>query len=550
MDHPERLPRILVIGKESVGKSQLVASLTGRWAASYNFPGSTVACDRYEDRVYTYIDTPGLLRRSDSAACRETLAALAEHERVLLVVNATHIDQDLEDLLGLVQGKRGAVVVTFWDKVAHIADAAARLATLSRKAAIPIIPVDARRLSAADGDGIRRALGEARDFPSPPLPQKAGWTVEPSRTPLDLPGIRQVLALALMLMPAWFAAQFANTFADQLFDPLLALLAPLLEVIEGWPDPLGALFGGSYGVVAMLPFLLLYSVPTVLFFAVMIALLKSSGLIDRMTVALHPLMLPFGLAGRDLVRIMMGFGCNVPAVVNTRACSPSSRHNCVAAIGIGAACSYQLPATVSVMAAAGMTSLVLPYLLFLAVTTLALLAVSTSRASRDPQNHLLLEGRAFLQWPQWGAIRRDTAHTVSQFFTVALPIFVLICFLAALLAWSGALDAGSRLLGPVMSLFNLPAEAALAVILGSIRKDGLAIGLLDMEAGALKVPLESPVQVLTAVALAGIFLPCLVTVLTIVRELGWRFAARMMARQAIAATLSCLALAWGGALVY
>ena len=100
MDCSLSLPRVLVIGKESVGKSQLVASLTGRWAASYNFPGSTVACDCYADEFYNYIDSPGLLRHSDSTACRETLAALAENERVLLVVNATHIDQDLEDLLG------------------------------------------------------------------------------------------------------------------------------------------------------------------------------------------------------------------------------------------------------------------------------------------------------------------------------------------------------------------------------------------------------------------------------------------------------------------
>jgi Fe2+ transport system protein B len=71
-----------------------------------------------------------------------------------------------------------------------------------------------------------------------------------------------------------------------------------------------------------------------------------------------------------------------------------------------------------------------------------------------------------------------------------------------------------------------------------------------MEAGTLKVPLESPVQVLTAVVLAGIFLPCLVTVLAIARELGWRFAIRMMVRQATAAVLSCLVLAWGGSLFY
>ncbi|MEH0021920.1 MAG: GTPase domain-containing protein [Desulfobacter sp.] len=184
MDCSESLPRVLVIGKESVGKSQLVASLTGRWAESYNFPGSTVACDCYPDAFYNYIDTPGLLRRSDSDACRETLAALAENERVLLVVNATHIDQDLEDLLGLVEDKHGAVVVTFWDKVARIPGAEERLAELSRRAAIPIIPVDARQLSETHRQGIRRAVGERRKFPLPPFPRGPGgqWSLRVPRS--------------------------------------------------------------------------------------------------------------------------------------------------------------------------------------------------------------------------------------------------------------------------------------------------------------------------------------------------------------------------------
>ena len=57
-----------------------------------------------------------------------------------------------------------------------------------------------------------------------------------------------------------------------------------------------------------------------------------------------------------------------------------------------------------------------------------------------------------------------------------------------------------------MALFRLPGEAATAVVLGSIRKDGLAIGLLDADWNSLKVALESPAQVLTAVYLAGVLL--------------------------------------------
>src|SRR5215213_5328944 len=38
---------VVVIGKESTGKSQLVASLTGGSARASNFSGATVACETY-----------------------------------------------------------------------------------------------------------------------------------------------------------------------------------------------------------------------------------------------------------------------------------------------------------------------------------------------------------------------------------------------------------------------------------------------------------------------------------------------------------------------
>jgi ferrous iron transport protein B len=41
------------------------------------------------------------------------------------------------------------------------------------------------------------------------------------------------------------------------------------------------------------------------------------------------------------------------------------------------------------------------------------------------------------------------------------------------------IDAMGAVLGPAMSLFNLPADAALTVVLASIRKDGIALLTAD-----------------------------------------------------------------------
>jgi len=134
------------------------------------------------------------------------------------------------------------------------------------------------------------------------------------------------------------------------------------------------------------------------------------------------------------------------------------------------------------------------------------------------------------------------SSTLKQFFWQAMPIFVLICVAASLMAKFGVLDAMSQILGPVMGLFNLPSESALAVVLSSIRKDG--IFLFAAEDG-LAFPMTSA-QTLTAVYLAGVLLPCLVTALTIAKESSWKQTSVLLARQAAYAILFSLVLAWGG----
>ncbi len=357
------------------------------------------------------------------------------------------------------------------------------------------------------------------------------------------------VSLALLFAPSLVAVTQANGLADRLYDPLASILAPALERLSALPTPFGELLSGDYGVLAMLPFLLLYALPTVLCFSLLIALYQSTGLMDRIAQGLHPWLRPFGLGAQDLTRVVMGFGCNVPAVVSTRDCHSCSRGACISAISFGSACSYQLPATLAVFAAAGMSWLGGVYLGVLGLTSLIYLRFTTSKILRDVNSRLNAPQPGQLRPPDWRVVCHETLDTVRSFLAVALPIFVGICFAAAILQLSGALTLLAQTLGKVMILFNLPAEASVAVAMGSIRKDGLAIGLLDSDWGALKIALESPSQVLTAVYLAGVLLPCLVTLLTIGREMGRRFAGRLALRQAAWAAGFSIVIAWSGAFI-
>lgn len=551
---------VVVVGKESVGKSELVSSLTGDRPTSGNFRGTTIRSERYETDEYDFVDTPGIVLETDTEATRDALREVEDGETVMLVVPATDLDNDLDELLPLVEGHLGAVVVTFWDKVEETTDTRRALEQLSADIGVPVVPVDARTIDRPIADGGTPARVDGSESPADSygrilnaLDQPGvfagstretfGRRIEPSKTVLEWPVVGPLVSLLLLLVPAGLAVWFANTLAGELAPIVGRAFEPLVSAATTLPEPLAVLLTNQYGLLSMGPFLFVWAGPTMLIFAVILGVYKNTGLVSRMTVSLHPMMRRVGLSGRDLIRVVMGFGCNVPAVVNTRSCSDCTRCTTISAISFGSACSYQFPATLAVFAAVGMGWLVGPYLLVLAVTTFVYVGLIAPAEAR--QSATVIDRRTFLQWPDPKAVAREAWSALREFFVKALPVFVVITVVAAALDRLGVIEAMGSVLGPTMGLFGLPADAALTVVLASIRKDGIALLTAD---GASTAVALSPLEVLVVVYLAGVLLPCLVTAFTVAREVSARWALKMMARQAVAAIAFALAIAWVGRL--
>ena len=367
-------------------------------------------------------------------------------------------------------------------------------------------------------------------------------TVRPRPLFLERSALGPFWALLLLLAPVWVAVDTAKRIADRVDPWVRARTEPLTGLLTSWPQPFAEILAGDYGFVTMGPLLLVWATPVVVLHALLMGAYKSSGLLDRLTTAMNPWLRPFGMTGRELARVVMGFGCNVPAVISARSSPACSRGACVSAIAFGSACSYQLGATLAIFAVAGRTELVLAYLLYLGATTVAYARLTAPKAARSPFNVLSAEGRVFLTWPRPRAVWRETQGVIPEFFRRAVPIFFLITAVASLLHWLGALQAASTVVEPAMAIFRLPAEAATAVVMASVRKDGILLLAEPGVAASL-----SAVQLLTAVYLAGVLLPCLVTCLTVAREQGGAFALRLVGRQAVAAAAFSALLAWGGA---
>jgi ferrous iron transport protein B len=534
---------VVLVGRESVGKSQLLASLAGAPAYVANFRGSTLSCDEYAANGFRLVDTPGILYRSDTETTRAALERLDGADVVMLVVQGTHLGEDLAELLPLVAGRRGVVVATFWDRVDDAAGAA-ELAALRAEHGVEVIPVDARHVGEAERTRIWAALAGAGRLPRAPVRRAASWRVEPQRTLLERGAWGRLAAALLLLAPGAAAVALAYAFSAAVEERLGPLLEVVAAAAAGLPSLPAELLVGDYGLLTMGPLLLVWAVPAVVLYAVLLGVYKASGLIERISVVLHPWVRRFGLGGRDLVRVVMGFGCNVPAVTSTRACSSCTRGTCISAVAFGAACSYQLGATLGVFAAAGKPWLAAPYMLLLGASTLLYARAVSPPVARSPLNVLTVENRTFIVWPTAAAVWREAHGTLSQFFRQVLPVFLAIALAASLLHWLGTLRLLAAALAPLMALFGLPAEAATPVLMASVRKDGI---LLFAEPGTLAS--LSSLQLLTGVFLAGVLVPCLVTALTIAREMSWRFAGALLLRQAGAAVVFSLMIAWGGRLL-
>ncbi|QRV17268.1 50S ribosome-binding GTPase [Haloterrigena salifodinae] len=524
--------RAVLIGKESVGKSALAAGLTGAAPAAENVDGATVSNEVYRGGDLEVIDTPGITLEADTETTREALAALEGAETVVLVVPASAIARDLGDLLPLVRGRTGAVIVTHWDRVEAIDETERRrvVADLESDLGVPVVPVDARSLerdrvaadggprggttgtdgdrsmTPADGRAVRAALAHAAELPGDTAVE-IDWDLEPPERVFDRPYLGSVASALVLLLPAVVAVWFANAVAAELDPRVGAALEPAVRWTTSLPGPLAAVLGGDYGLLAMGPFLFVWALPTMLIFALFTGAYAASGLMMRVTTALHPIVRRVGLTGRDLVRVVMGFGCNVPAVTSTRACSDCTRCTTISAVSFGAACSYQFPATLAVFAAVGMPWLVGPYLAVLVATTLLYVRLIAPPEARTAA--LAVDRRTRLERPRPRAIWREARSSLASFVTTALPVFAAICVVAALLEYVGALER----LGAVLEAL-------------------------------------SPVEVLVAVYLAGVLLPCLVTAITVAREVSVRFVAGMLARQAAAAVGFAFAIAWTGRLLF
>ena len=279
----------------------------------------------------------------------------------------------------------------------------------------------------------------------------------------------------------------------------------------------GTILAGKYGVLTLtVTYLLGLLLPLVIAFYTALAVLEDSGYLPRLAVLLDGLLTRIGMNGRAIIPLILGLGCVTMAAVTTRLLS-TRREKIIALtiLGFSIPCSAQLGVIQGLLAkSGGLTS----WIIWLAVLGFVLIVTGYIMNKFLPGKPTpLFIDLPPLRIPQLKNVFYKSKTKVVFFMKEAVPAFFLAAFIVAVLQVTGFLTKIILLFEPISTkLLHLPKEVSISFILGMVRRDFGAFGLMDLPLTASQVTIASVVLTL--------FVPCIATVAVMAKEQNWKVA--------------------------
>jgi ferrous iron transport protein B len=569
----------------NTGKSTLFNRLTGAGARVGNWPGITIdllsAKLLLGDAMVELIDLPGIYNLHGFSDDEQVVRRFLETQPANLlavVLNASQLDRQLALPLQLKDlGIPFCVLLNMTDEANRLG-IRVDIAKLETALGCPVMA-----LSAKFGSGLEsaRQMLAQQLHAHPKLTQANPATFQQDEriaqeldalfsqsvaSPIQMPAtvtdrmdtlmLHPWLGLPLFFLLMFLVFQAIYGLGTPLQDGMEWLLAHLKEAlllpaVAHWPAGLRSLVveGLFDGVGTVLTFL-----PIIGIFFLFMAVVEDSGYLARAAFLSDALMNRLGLDGRAFVMQLMGFGCNVPAIMGTRIMrSPGLRALTMLIIPFSL-CSARLQVILFIVAAVfspGAAPVVL-FSLYLASFVFAFLTAFLFRRRYSSNEPLLLELPPY-RLPTWRFLGVESWRAMKQFLRGAGGFIII----GVMLVWFlthfpfDATPAGpdtlagrmAAVLSPLFAPLGIDELLSIALLFGFVAKE-IVIGALAVIYGTgsddLAVRLAAHmdwVQAYSFLLFTLIYTPCLSTIAVLRQESkSWRLAA--------IATLWPLLLAW------
>ena len=562
--------RIALIGQPNCGKSTLFNQVAGYKAETGNFTGTTVKYTESKVRVggevVEIVDLPGAYTLDAlSPAEKEAASYLRSNEVdvVINVVDASRMALGLELTLELLPLNKPVVVAL------NMMDEADRLGLhidgpgLQTELGTPVLP-----LVASKGRGVRGVFLKALEV------GKNGHNLSDTKyKKKEVAGQRHEHARALtqkfvqqrehrisyrdriddvLLHPVWgyvilmlvlllfFQAVYG---IGQLIEP--PLLSFFDAITQGVLSPFGSnsllseiILGVMQGIAAGIAIVLPYLLP----FLFGLGVLEDIGYLPRVAFLMDALMHRIGLHGKAIVPFILGYGCNVPAVMSTRTLEERRDRYLAAALATLVPCAARLAVVFGLVAfylgPLAAFALYLFNLLVIAVTGRILNGLMP-----EDSPGLILEMPTY-RIPTLKNVTGKAWFRVREFVVEAWPLLIIGSAVLAALNYFNAAVVFNWLVRPLTWSLGLPSEVGVPLIFGILRKE-LSLVMLSQALGTVdfSTVLTTP-QMVTYATFVMFYLPCLATLAVLKRELGTR---AMLAISALTVVVAQIAawVAWG-----
>jgi ferrous iron transport protein B len=567
------MKRIALIGMPNTGKSTLFNRLSGASARVGNWPGITVdlmsAKILLGGHIAELIDLPGIYDvqgfSDDEEVVRHFLANNSV-DLIIVVLNSAQLDRQLSLLLQLKTLGLPLLLTLNMTDEANRAGIRLDIQGLSQALDLPVLA-----LSAKYGEGINALLQTANKVVSHAtnVASKVDFDVQSAEDAInasakeslsvdalveryvDTPAtlthsntdkIDQVLLHPWFGLPLFFAAmfllfQFIFTVGAPIQDGLAwllditraNLLDPLFASTPSWLK--GLLLDGIYnGIATVAAF-----IPIIILFFLVMSMVEDSGYLSRAAYLMDTLMAKMGLDGRGFVMMLMGFGCNVPALMGTRVMRSRPMRLLTMLVIPLSLCSARLQVFIFIIAALFAPShapIVLFSLYLMSFLTMFLTAVIFQGQYKNSEPFILeLPPYRFPTARQillrgWHEVRHFLNRATKFIMIGVVLVWIMTNFPTDVAPASIDTYAGKigQLFSPVLDPLGINNQLVIALIFGFVAKE-IVVGALaviyGLQGDALMAQMAVQidwVQAMSFMLFTLIYTPCLSTIATLKSE--------------------------------
>lgn len=303
-----------------------------------------------------------------------------------------------------------------------------------------------------------------------------------------------------------------------LFSDALAILSPVDPVLTG--SLLGVIVNGAFGgLVAGITLIIPYVVP----FYLMLAMIEDSGILTRVAFMMDTAMHKIGLHGKALIPLILGYGCNVPAI---RACRimETKRERLLASFAITFA-----PCAARTILILGLVAAFLNPWWALALYTVDIVLIFVLgrialKVIPGQSTGLIMEMHSF-KLPSMSVVLKQTWSRTKSLIYLVFPIYIIGSVVVQVLYAVGVLEPLSNAFSPLtVGWLGLPAIAGVLLILGVIRKEFIILGAVAIFGTTNLALFLTPLQLLTLALVGILYLPCLSTIAILAKDFNWKTA--------------------------